>query len=135
MNNQTRSKWAIWFHDIIYDIPTIDNELKSAEFFSALTKDRIDPILGQAVYDMILITRHKETPTRNDEKLLVDADLSSFALPWEQFSRDSHNVREEFPDKSDKDFYSAHMKFMQSLLTRSSFFRFGFFSRKVRSQR
>ena len=124
---------AIWFHDIIYNVPTTDNELKSAELFRDLTKGRIDPTLGQNVYDMILITMHKVPPTRNDEKLLVDVDLSSFALPWERFRKDSQNVREEFSDRSDKDFYSAHMKFMQSLLDRSSFFASDFFREKFES--
>ena len=121
---------AIWFHDIIYDIPPTQNELKSAELFRSITTDRIDPALGQNVYDMILITMHKVTPTRNDEKLLVDVDLSSFALPWEEFKKDSENVRQEFSDKSDRDFYSAHMKFMQSLLDRPSFFSSDFFRKK-----
>ena len=110
--------------------PPTENELRSAELFRNTTKDRIDPGFCQNVYDMILITMHKITPTKNDEKLLVDVDLSSFALPWEEFKKDSQNVREEFSNKSDKDFYSAHMKFMQSLLDRPSFFASDFFRTK-----
>ena len=130
VEQQDAVEMAIWFHDIIYNIPPTQNELKSAELFRSITKDRIDPTLGQNVYDMILITMHKVTPTRNDEKLLVDVDLSSFALPWEKFKKDSENVRQEFSDKSDRDFYSAHMKFMQSLLDRPSFFSSDFFQEK-----
>ena len=118
---------AIWFHDIIYNVPTKDNELKSAELFRRLTEDRIDPVLGQNVYDLILITMHKVWPIRSDEQLLVDIDLSSFALPWEQFREDSQNVREEFSDKSDQEFYSSHVKFIRSLLNRPSFFTSTFF--------
>lgn len=130
VKEQDTVEMAIWFHDIIYDIPPTQNELKSAQLFRSITKDRIDPTLCQNVYDMILITMHKVTPTRNDEKLLVDVDLSSFALPWEEFKKDSENVREEFSNKSDQDFYSAHIKFMQSLLDRPSFFSSDFFREK-----
>ena len=118
---------AIWFHDIIYDIPSIENELKSAELFLELTKGRINPDLGQSVYDMILITTHKTKPIRYDDKLLVDIDLSSFALPWEQFRQDSQHVREEFSNKTDQEFYSGHVKFLQSLLDKPRFFASEFF--------
>ena len=118
---------AIWFHDIIYNIPSIENELKSAELFLELTKGRINPDLGQSVYDMILITTHKTKPIRYDDKLLVDIDLSSFALPWEQFRQDSQHVREEFSNKTDQEFYSGHVKFLQSLLDKPRFFASEFF--------
>ncbi len=130
VEEQDTVEMTIWFHDIIYDIPPTENELKSARLFRSMTKDRIDPTLCQNVCNMILITTHKVTPTRNDEKLLVDVDLSSFALPWEQFKKDSENVRHEFFNKSDQDFYSGHMKFMQSLLDRPSFFSSDFFREK-----
>ena len=121
---------AIWFHDVIYNVPTTDNELRSAELFLDITRDRVDESFGQSVYDMIMITRHPATPTSNDERVIVDVDLSSFALPWQEFKKDSENVRDEFPDRADEDFYSAHMKFMRSLLKRKRFFASEFFRRK-----
>ena len=131
VEDQDAVEMAIWFHDIIYDLPPTENELKSAVLFHDTTKGRVDPVFSRTVYDMILITMHKVAPSRNDDKLLVDVDLSSFGLPWKEFKKDSENVREEFSDKSDKDFYSAHMKFMQSLLDRPSFFSSDYFRSKL----
>lgn len=130
MDDPDTVEMSIWFHDVIYDVPTIDNELRSAELFRDLTRERIAPAFFQSVYDMIMITSHKEPPTRTDDKYMVDVDLSSFGLPWDEFKRDSENVRGEFSARSDREFYSAHVRFMQSLIDRPQFFATEFFRDK-----
>ncbi len=130
MDNPDTVEMSIWFHDVIYDVPTTDNELRSAELFRALARDGFDSAFSQTVYDMILITTHQKPPTRTDDKYMVDVDLSSFGLPWEAFKRDSENVRDEFSARSDKEFYSGHIKFMQSLTDRAEFFATEFFREK-----
>jgi predicted metal-dependent HD superfamily phosphohydrolase len=130
MDDPDAVEMALWFHDVIYDVPTARNEARSAEFFSELTHDRIGPEFGRSICDMILITAHQEMPRRKDDKYIVDVDLSSFGLPWEEFKRDSENVRSEFACRTDAEFYSAHIKFMRSLVKRPRFFATGFFREK-----
>ena len=55
------------------------------------------------------------------EGFIVDIDLSSFGLPWDEFVRDSAAVRAEFGHLSDDTFYPRQRDFMRKLLARPSF--------------
>ena len=127
MDDADAVEMAIWFHDVIYDVPTDNNERLSAEMFTRLAGQCMHPEFRQAVHDMILTTQHPQIPTKNDEKFLVDVDLSSFGLPWEEMRRDSDNVRQEFLETSDENFYAGHIRFMRALLERPAFFATEFF--------
>ena len=134
MDEPDAVEMAIWFHDVIYNVPTDDNELLSAELFKQLAGDDANPDFCNTVYDMILATQHRHEPNSNDDKILVDVDLSSFGLPWEEMRRDSENVRREFPNTSDAEFYASHNRFMRALLDRPTFFATEFFRDRYESQ-
>ncbi len=86
---------AIWFHDVIYVIGGKDNERQSARFFLECSREQLNNGRRRRVSRHILATIHPSDPSDPDSRLLVDVDLSSFALPWPQFLRDSANVRRE----------------------------------------
>lgn len=112
---------AVWFHDVIYDVPTVGNEQRSAEFYLHCMGDAAPEALNQAVYQLIMVTDHRQLPVSDDEKFMVDIDLSSFGLPLSRMLRDSVDVRGEFPSLGDDEFYPAQLKFLQSLLERDHF--------------
>lgn len=113
---------AIWFHDAIWDPKASDNEYRSAELFKSRVSDVASKAFIDAVYRLIMITVHPSSPQMDDEKFLVDIDLSSFGMPWDAFSRDSALVREEFAHLSDDEFGRNHCIFLRSLLDRESIF-------------
>lgn len=127
MDNADAVELGLWFHDVIYDPRASDNELKSAELFTAQADDHMDADFRRRVYDLILITIHPEQPRSLDQEFMVDIDLSSFALPWPAFRRDSNAVRNEYAHMSDKQFYPAQIRFLRALLARPSFFFTEFF--------
>lgn len=133
MKDEDAVEMALWFHDAIYEIPSTENERRSAEMFVDLTRGRVSASFAQNVYDMILITVHQVPATRPDDKYVVDIDLSSFALPWDEFKRDSDAVRAEHTHLDDREFYQAHTKFMQNLLARPHFFATDFFRNRYES--
>ncbi len=112
---------ALWFHDVIYDIHADDNELRSAELFERLAGITMSPEFKQRVHDLIMVTTHDGFPGTADERFMVDIDLSSFGLPWDEFARDSAAVRAEFGHVPDERFYSRQRDFMRKLLSRPSF--------------
>jgi predicted metal-dependent HD superfamily phosphohydrolase len=126
MDNSDAVEMGIWFHDAIYKPGAADNELQSAQLFEKIT-DHEESSLKQCVYDLIMVTKHPEYPKCLDEKFMVDIDLSSFALPWAAFIQDSEAVREEFDQLSDASFFAGHLKFLNSLVGRSTFFFTDFF--------
>lgn len=124
---------AIWFHDLVYDARAEDNELRSAERFLELAGESLEPEFKSKVYDLIMVTAHPGYPKSTDEKFMVDIDLSSFGLPWEEFLRDSVAVREEFAHLSDPEFYPRQRAFLESLLDRGSFYLTDFFRGRLES--
>ena len=121
MDEPDAVEMALWFHDAIYDVPTQMNELRSAELFAARAHGRGSEHFRSRVRGLIMATAHREPPATLDESFIVDIDLSSFGLPWEEYLRDSRAVRAEFSRAADAEFYPKQRKFLESLVARPAF--------------
>ena len=122
MDEPDAVEMALWFHDAIYDVPGKENELRSAELFAARADGRGSEQFRSEVHRLIMATTHLDPPPATlDESFIVDIDLSSFGLPWEEFLRDSRAVRAELPHVSDAEFYPRQKKFLESFAARSEF--------------
>ena len=113
---------ALWFHDVIYRTGASDNEQRSADLFSAYARPSLPAALVDEVVRLILITAHHAPPDAGSAAWVVDVDLSSFGLPWEDFLRDSRHVREEQADTDDARYYPAQFRFLRGLLARARIF-------------
>ena len=88
---------ALWFHDAIYNIKASDNEARSAEWAvselkkAGVVQDRIDRIQAH-----IFATRHAALPQGQDQKLLVDIDLSILGAAPSRFEEYEQQVRQEY---------------------------------------
>jgi predicted metal-dependent HD superfamily phosphohydrolase len=122
---------AIWFHDLIYDTRASDNEQRSADRFLELAGKSMDSSFKSKVHDLIMVTVHPGLPQTSDQQFMVDIDLSSFGLPWEDFVRDSDAVRGEFPHLADTEFFPRHRAFVKSLLSRPNFYFTDFFRSRL----
>jgi predicted metal-dependent HD superfamily phosphohydrolase len=118
---------ALWFHDAIYTPSSSENEKESAEFFVRAARDHFQPSFIRKVYELILVTAHKELAQECNKQFVADIDLSSFGVDWEEFLRDTKALREEEADSSDAVFYPAHAKFLNSLPGRPRIFGTEFF--------
>lgn len=113
---------AIWFHDVIYQIADPDNERNSADWFATQARDDLPDALIEQVYEMIMATKHCETPSTSESAYVVDIDLSSFGLPHDEFIADSRLVRAESTHLSDSEFYRGQREFLNKLLKRERIF-------------
>jgi len=111
---------AIWYHDIIYVPESRDNELQSAELFRRVATGAVSEAMINDVYRLIMVTVHRSTPIQPDEAFMVDVDLSSFGMPWDDFYRDSVNVRSEMQHLSDDEFANGQGRFLRNLIERDS---------------
>jgi len=135
LQNPVAVELAIWFHDVIYVPGGADNEQLSADLFMELTQDCFDDSLRNTVYQHIMATLHDGSQIdNNDTKFMVDIDLSSFALPWPEFSRDSNNLRKEMSSLSDEDFYRKQFVFQQNLINQPRFFKSDYFYENYEDQ-
>ena len=122
MDEPDAVEMALWFHDAIYDVPGKENELRSAELFAARADGRGSEQFRSEVHRLIMATTHLDPPPATlDESFIVDIDLSSFGLPWEEFLRDSRAVRAELLHVSDAEFYPRQKQFLESLAARFEF--------------
>jgi len=135
LENPAAVELAIWFHDVIYVPGAADNEQLSADLFMEITQDRFDDSLRNTVYQHIMATLHDGSQLDNsDTRFMVDIDLSSFALPWPEFSRDSNNLRLEMSCLSDEDFYRKQSEFQQNLMNQPRFFKSDYFYENYEEQ-
>jgi len=65
---------------------------------------------------------------------MVDIDLSSFGLPWPEFSQDSDNLRLEMSGLSDEDFHRKQSIFQQNLMERKRLFKSDYFYENYEQQ-
>lgn len=93
---------AIWFHDVIYDPHSADNEGESAEYAeAALTRLGADERMRREVVRLIELTRHNEAPADLAGQLMVDVDLASLGAPAAVFEENGRNIRREFAHVDD----------------------------------
>ncbi|ATE61478.1 HD domain-containing protein [Thauera sinica] len=88
---------ALWFHDAVYELRREDNELQSALWAKReLAASGVPLEAGERVQALVLATRHSALPVSQDERLLVDIDLSILGAEPERFAEYERQVREEY---------------------------------------
>ncbi len=88
---------AIWFHDIIYDPRSSDNEEQSAALADTLlTKARCDIRRRETVKALILATKHPSVPQDMNQCVIIDSDLAILGQPARRFDEYERQIRQEY---------------------------------------
>ena len=126
---------AIWMHDVILVSGRHDNEALSAALYLELSRGAQRDEMRELVSRLIMATLHNGDDLDNaDSNYMVDIDLSSFGLPWDEFLRDSLNLRAENPQLCDQDYQLNQTGFQRGLLARPRFFQSDFFFDRFEKQ-
>lgn len=125
---------SIWFHDAVYDPEADDNELRSAELFDSLLGPHLSQERAAHIHRLIRVTEHPSEPEDIDARLMVDIDLSSFALPWDEFMRDTNAIRSELAHIPEPQFDDSKRRFLNGLLSRSSIYLTAHFRQRLEEQ-
>jgi predicted metal-dependent HD superfamily phosphohydrolase len=131
--SRTALEMALWFHDAVYVPGAADNEQRSAQLFASHA-DALPADFVRAVTRLILVTTHKSVPDGADEAAMVDIDLSAFGVRWDDFIRDSRDVRAELAHLPDAQYYVAQTKFLTSLLARPRLYHTAHFFERYETQ-
>jgi predicted metal-dependent HD superfamily phosphohydrolase len=130
LENADAVELAIWFHDVIYQINSNENEELSADLFMNMSEGVLRPATRHQVYQHIIATLHNGSEMlEHDSRYMVDIDLSSFGLPWDKFIQNSRDVRQEMSHIPDEEFYPKQCAFQQSLLKHGRFYQTDYFFR------
>ena len=112
-------RWAILWHDVIYDPRRGDNEELSAERARReLVECGVESADADEVARLILLTKsHRVEAGDRLGALLVSIDLSILGSEPERYRAYARNVRREYAHVSDDEWRSGRSAVLQSLLS------------------
>ncbi len=110
-------RFALWFHDAIYDVASTTNEHDSAILAdSELEALEIDERLRSDVHRLIMITKHPAVPRAIDEAIVHDVDLSILGSPADIYDTYVTQVRAEYAHVSEADWRVGRASILTSFL-------------------
>lgn len=112
---------ALWFHDIVYDTHSSDNEANSA----ALARNALgvlqlkDETLKNQVSNLIMLTKHSDSlPSTIEEKVILDVDLAILGADETDFAIYEQNIRKEYDWVPHEIYCQKRGEILESFLTR-----------------
>ena len=119
----TEIRWALLFHDAIYDARRNDNEARSADWACRVMQElqRPDNEIAR-VRNMILATAHAAQAETPDEALLLDIDLSILGGDETAFDEYDRAIRVEYEWVPEEAYRAARSNVLQGFLKRDRIF-------------
>jgi predicted metal-dependent HD superfamily phosphohydrolase len=117
-------RWAILFHDAVYDPKRQDNEARSADWACSVMEEMHRPKEEQdRVRAMILATAPAGEPRTPDEALLQDVDLSVLGAEETVFDEYDRAIRAEYEWAPEESYLQARAELLESFLARARLYR------------
>ncbi len=126
---------SIFYHDIIYNPTSTDNEEKSADKArEQLEKIHIPANRIRVIYKQIVATKTHERSDDTDTNFLLDVDLCILGKPWEKYLLYSNQIRKEYAFYPDTIYNQGRKKVLAHLLNLKEVFKTDFFQNKYEHQ-
>ncbi|MFM7406271.1 MAG: hypothetical protein ACKO3K_06315 [Cuspidothrix sp.] len=111
-------KLAAWFHDVIYDTHSQDNEELSAEYASQILGKLALPTTEiNTVHQLILNTKYHQGEDLNSQ-VLLDADLAILSAKSREYQEYSQAIRQEYAWVSDLEYIQGRKQVLERFLQR-----------------
>lgn len=122
---------AIWYHDVIYEPKNKDNEEQSALFaMNHLKILMLDADLLKTIRHLIELTKHPSIPDTNDEKYLLDIDLSILGADATVYDRYAADIRKEYAHIPAFVYKFGRKKILENFLATEKIYHTDVFSRR-----
>ncbi len=126
---------AIWFHDVVYDPLKKDNEEMSAKYAQKLLSAlQVDSDKISIIYDLIVLTQHSKAPETNDEKFLLDIDVSILGADADSYMYYENNIRKEYIQVSDAEYREGREKVLRMFLDSDYIYNTDYFRERFEQQ-
>lgn len=127
--------FSLYFHDIIYDVLSSENEEKSTELaVNRMLQVSVPNEQIELCKKIIIATKSHDKSTNNDINLFIDADLSILGQSFEIYSIYSKNVRKEFDCYPDSIYNTGRKKVLNHFLEMERIFKTDYFYNKFEKQ-
>jgi predicted metal-dependent HD superfamily phosphohydrolase len=109
---------AVWFHDVIYDTTSSDNEARSADHAATMLArlNAPDEVVAEVRRLVLLTAGHVVDDLDADGELLVAADLSILSSDATRYDRYTRDVRAEYAHVDDASWREGRTAVLESLL-------------------
>lgn len=111
---------AAWFHDVVYNTRTRDNEEKSAVFArEALENLGIPEEIIKKAEGLIIATSKHENPTgENDYSIFLDGDLAILGSDIATYDNYAKAIRQEYSWVSEEQYKQGRKQVLENFLKR-----------------
>jgi predicted metal-dependent HD superfamily phosphohydrolase len=115
---------AAWYHDVVYDPSSSENEERSAGRARAGLRGLVDDERLAEVERLVLVTvDHDPAPDDANGAVLCDADLAVLAAPPDAYAGYASAIRAEYGHLSDADFTAGRIAVLERLLALPALYR------------
>lgn len=115
-------RFAIWFHDVIYDTRQNNNEEMSALLAKTVLFNNCVPEEIEAANELILFTKHNRFAENEYEKLISDIDLSILGTFGSEYKKYSEAIRLEYGWVPDYMYYSQRLKILKGFYNKENIY-------------
>jgi len=134
-SSQCEIELALWYHDIVYNTRSSTNEEDSArKAVQDIKNAGVKSSIIENVKRLILATKHDSIPVIQNEKILVDIDLSILGRSPEKFHEYETKIRREYEWVPELVFREKRIEILQGFLNRRYIFLTTQFREKYESQ-
>ena len=121
--------FAIWYHDVIYEVTSKNSEEKSAEFAGKHLKKINYPNIENVKYLIKRTANHflREENESQELQLLLDLDLKTLGSQPEIYFANSAAIRKEYSKIPDILFNPGRAKFLRNMLETEKIYRNQYF--------
>lgn len=127
--------FALFFHDIVYDVLGTSNEKQSAEMArEKLNQLKYPSSKTDLVVQMILSTKSHERTINQDINIFIDADLSILGSNPITYDKYKECLRKEFSPFPEIIFKTSRIKVLFDFLDRETIFLTDYFIQKYEKQ-
>lgn len=131
-NDYNALEIALWFHDSIYKIFSSSNELDSANWAADFLKqNHANEDFIENVHGLIMATLHNADVPDNDERLIVDIDLSILGCNSELYEQFESWVRKEYKLIPSFIYKKKRREILEGFLSRERIFSHDYFFDKL----
>lgn len=115
---------AAWFHDVIYDSKSYENEEKSAEFaITALINLKVPlPTINKVVRLILDTQKHSAPLDEIDSQIFLDADLSILGSAASEYGVYAQAIRQEYSWLADEDYKMGRKRVLERFLQRETIY-------------
>lgn len=123
-HNLAAVKLAAWFHDVIYDTKSKNNEECSARYAQKLLSSLgISATTTRVISRLILNTKYHQADTEDiDSQVLLDADLGILATHPKKYQKYAQAIRQEYCWVLESDYILGRQQVLEKFLQREQIY-------------